>query len=135
MLSDQCRLKWLMERDRSSAFFHAILQMKHINKPLSSLLINGAIVHDADAIQHHALQYYKSLFNVDSHRVVQVSDVSDFIPNLVWSAKNVTLIALPLDEEVWSFVFSLESNSALGPDCFPGIFYQKTGHIIGGDFF
>lgn len=44
--------------DENPALFHSALQIKHINKPLSSLLINGDIVDAVVVIQNMFLQYY-----------------------------------------------------------------------------
>lgn len=57
----------------------------------------------------------------------------DVIPNLVSIEENATLIAIPKASEIKQAVFSLNPNSAPGPDGYSGLFYQKCWDIVGRD--
>jgi hypothetical protein len=59
--------------------------------------------------------------------------VEEAIPELIDADVNNLLIMIPTIEEIKSAIFSLNTDSALGPDGFGANFYQTYSKIIKED--
>lgn len=105
-------------------FLHSMLQVYKASKPLSSLMVDGALSLDLHVIQDHVVNYFSNIFNsVEGDACVDESLISKVIFTLVSHQDNDFLVVLPLDKEVKDVVFDLEANSAPSPDGFIGTFY------------
>lgn len=61
------------------------------------------------------------------------SPMIDVIPNLVSQEDNDLLTKIPDQEEIKKTVFSMDPDSAPGPDGFQGSFYRFCGDIISSE--
>ncbi|XP_062014798.1 uncharacterized protein LOC133731445 [Rosa rugosa] len=59
--------------------------------------------------------------------------VSNVIPSLVTEEENCALTSVPLSEEIWAVVKSMDLDSAPGPDGFSGQFFVSCWEIVGAD--
>ena len=84
-------------------------------------------------LEKHQGTHQRLLFLSNDDSLDNLGIVEDIIPNLVYSAKNSTLVAIPSDLKICTTIFSLDPNSSLGPHGFGGIFYQHSWEIIGDD--
>ncbi|XP_058742332.1 uncharacterized protein LOC131614798 [Vicia villosa] len=94
----KARVKWQLEGDRNTGYFHRISKIKQKFRPIS-MLMNGETL---------------------------LTDTKDI-------AENAMLTLLPSMEEIKAAVFSLNKDSAPGPDGFGAVFYQTYWDIIKGD--
>lgn len=102
-------------------FLHNDLRHMKVNKPLSSLVVNGPIVTGKLVINDHVMNFYMDLFNEDTtSQVLEDSGLKYLILILVTSSDNDILNRLPLLEEIQGVVFSLNSHSTSGFDGFFG---------------
>lgn len=125
LLKEKCQLKWLTSGDRNTGLFHNSLHGRKINITLVSLLIDGDVVTDKKHIQTHVIKFYKNVFNEDSFLgVLDSSHFVDIIPNLVSFVENEMLIFSPSEEEIKKAIFTLDPNSAPGPNGFTSKFFQ-----------
>jgi hypothetical protein len=56
------RVKWLMEEDKCTKFFHLMANSNKRFNTIDSLLINGSLSSNPDAIREHTTNFYKSMF-------------------------------------------------------------------------
>jgi len=59
--------------------------------------------------------------------------IDEVIPSLIIDRINDILTMIPSQEEIHNAVFSLNKDSALGPDVFGALFYQTFWEIIKTD--
>lgn len=78
------------------------------------------------------LEFYSTLYAYDNICLGN-GLVESVIPSLVTQADNNFLTNVPTMKEVKEAVFSLDRNSAPGPDGFGGSFYHAYWDIIGKD--
>jgi hypothetical protein len=80
-------------------------------------------------IADHIVNYYKNLFSTNF--VLQDSRlVDEVIPHLITDDVNAILTMLPSTEEIKAAVFSLNKDSAPGPDGFGAFFFQHYWDIV-----
>ncbi|XP_049391503.1 uncharacterized protein LOC125855893 [Solanum stenotomum] len=89
----------------------------------------GCWVEEEDQIVNEAIDYYQKQFT-------QERDASNFpllhhIPELVTEEDNAVLGAIPDEPEIRKAVFSLNGDSACGPDGLSGRFFHSCWDIVG----
>ncbi|CAK8561965.1 unnamed protein product [Lathyrus sativus] len=102
---DKFKVKWPLESDRNTTFFHRISKIKQKFRPIS-MLMNG----DAD-------------FKM----------VEDTIPSIVDYTTNHILTSISSLDEISTAVFNLNKSSAFGPYGFGAVFFQTYWDIIKHD--
>ena len=95
--------------------------------------INGLLCWDQNTIKDHIKDFYKKLFSENRENSPNYGIIKDVIPDLVTAEDNCLLVVTPPNEEIRKEIFSLDPNSALGPDGFNGSFFQHCWDIIGSD--
>ncbi|KAK6782003.1 hypothetical protein RDI58_019799 [Solanum bulbocastanum] len=84
-----------------------------------------------NAIATAACDYFQNIFTGEN-RIIN-EEALDCIHRRVNQAQNERLTAMPSLEELKDVVFSMNPNSAAGPDGMNGNFYQNCWHIIKHD--
>lgn len=131
---DKARLNWFNYGDRNTTYFHKLTKIRNVSKQLSLLKLGESILYSTNAIESHVVDYFSSLYSVNS-ACVDNGLVEQVIPSLVSIDDNSMLTNLPSMEEVRNAVFSMNNNSALGPDGFGSCFYQTYWDLVGNDVF
>ncbi|XP_068312484.1 uncharacterized protein [Pyrus communis] len=129
---DRVRVKWLTKGDRHIAFFHAYARGRHSSSRIVTLLDGDNVLSSHTAIVDHVVNFYRSLYN-SPFVPIGIEDVCGVITPMVKEEEIFSLSCLPSVEEIKSAVFSMDPSSALGPNGFPGSFYQSCWDIVGLD--
>ncbi|KAK2424264.1 hypothetical protein QL285_034644 [Trifolium repens] len=126
---EKARLNWHLKGDRNTKYFHRLAKIKTSTKLINSLQHGETVLTEKDQISEHIVNYYKNLFCTNS--VLQDSLLADeVIPNLVTDDVNSLLTVLPSHDEIKAAVFSLNKDSAPGPDGFGAFFFQHYWDIV-----
>lgn len=120
------KCKWLKEGDGNTSIFIG-WQMGERGKTVSSLLIQGQMVHDFQKIKDEAIHYYSSLYKKEGGDIPR-------IPNL-FSSKIDVEAARNLEksfsvEEVRQAVMSMMKYKLSGLDGFSVLFFQESWDIV-----
>ncbi|GAU32780.1 hypothetical protein TSUD_152280 [Trifolium subterraneum] len=126
---EKSKIKWQLEGDRNTAYFHRMAKIKNTTKIISSLKHGNTTLTDPSQISDHVVDYYKTLFCTNPILQEQLL-VEQVIPNLVGDNINALLTVLPSAEEIKHVVFDLNKDGAPGPDGFGAIFFQTYWDII-----
>ncbi|WCJ21304.1 hypothetical protein M5689_003468 [Euphorbia peplus] len=119
--------------DRNTNFFHRATSIKKTNAGIQNLMINGILSSSGDETENHVFNFYTNLFHFDGINPLPLDCVREVIPTMVNSEDNDSLTCSPLDEEIKLSTFSMDRESAPGPDGFNGSFYHAFWDIIGYD--
>ncbi|XP_077251856.1 uncharacterized protein LOC143891093 [Tasmannia lanceolata] len=115
------RVKWLIEGDRNSAYFHAMTSARWRSNRISVLNVEGSMINDKEGISCAILDFYGSLYSSE--------DITRPIPEDVvfkgLSLEERSFLEVPFDEEeVKKAVYSMSRDKAPGPD---GFFKSSRG--------
>jgi hypothetical protein len=121
---EKARINWHLKGDRNTAFFHSITKIKNTNKLISSLKHNNEVITDTSLLADHVVNYFKNVFCTNFSLQDQLL-VDEVIPNLVSDSVNALLTMLPSYEEIKNAVFSLNKDSAPGPDGYGAFFLSN----------
>lgn len=123
---------WFENGDKNTRFFHSIVKGRrkrlHLNRIRNS---EGTWIEEEGDIATEAINFYNAQF-------MQERDATAFpllrhIPKLINEEDNASLCQLPTMEEVKNIVFSLNGDSASGPDGLTGRCYQSCWEVVGND--
>jgi hypothetical protein len=129
---EKARLNWHIEGDRNTKYFHKLTKIKTSTKTITSLQDGEHVITEQPRIAEHIVSYYKNLFS--SNFVLQDSRlVDEVIPHLITDDVNNLLTMLPSADEIKAAVFSLNKDSAPGPDGFGAFFFQHYWDIVHRD--
>ncbi|XP_060183056.1 uncharacterized protein LOC132613011 [Lycium barbarum] len=134
VLRQKARVKWLQEGDANIAFFHGTLKNKRKRLTIQKIKdINGDWVEGNKDVGDVVVKFYEHLFSpkntTEDHNVLEV------VRRSITDEDNVGLNADPTLLEIKDNVFSLDSDSAPGPDGLNGKFYQAAWNIIADDLY
>ncbi|XP_071902386.1 uncharacterized protein [Coffea arabica] len=126
-------LRWLRDGDANTSFFHSVVRQRRNSNFIARIKdAEGRWLDAAQDIKTSATEFYADLFTSESTVRGGFPDLPFAIPS-VGSVQNDKIREVPSAEEIREVVFSMDLNSAPGPDGFGVGFYQKCWEIIKDD--
>ncbi|KAK6791450.1 hypothetical protein RDI58_010531 [Solanum bulbocastanum] len=132
ILKQKSQLHWFKEGDANSKYFHALIRGRR-----RRLFIHKILKDDDEWIQgdehiaQAACEYFQDIFTGEEKLIDET--YMKYIPRMVNKDQNDRLKALPSMYELKEAVYSMNPNSAAGPDGMNGYFFQKCWDIIKKD--
>ncbi|WMV30196.1 hypothetical protein MTR67_023581 [Solanum verrucosum] len=132
ILKQKTQLQWFKDGDTNSKYFHAIMRGRRRKLFIHKVCIgNDEWVEGDENIAKAACDHFQNKFTGTEQPINE--DILQHIPRMVTPEQNMTLQAMPTSEELQQVVFSMNPNSAPGPDGFSGKFFQNCWDIIKED--
>jgi hypothetical protein len=69
------------------------------------------------------VDHFSNLFSSSSPLIDD--ELSDLCPPIISEEDNLALVSIPIEEEVFKVLSSIDSSKALGPYGFSALFYKK----------
>ncbi|XP_022889164.1 uncharacterized protein LOC111404611 [Olea europaea var. sylvestris] len=126
-------VKWLKERDRNTAFFHAMARQNQQKIHVSEIMGPSCILTDTQQILGAAVEFFKSHLDSGIESGRDLSPMLSLVPNLVTSEDNEMLLFVISEHEVYDAVKGIPEDSATGPDGFSSSLYIHAWAIISDD--
>ena len=123
------KVKWHCDGDRNTAYFHRVAKIKSASSLITSLNLGDTVITDTKEISEHIINHFSTLFNNTSN-TCDNGLVDEVIPHLITDRINSMLTLLPSEDEIFQAIFSLNKDSAPGPDGFGALFFQTYWSII-----
>ncbi|KAG7569427.1 Reverse transcriptase domain [Arabidopsis thaliana x Arabidopsis arenosa] len=121
--------KWLLDGDKNTSYFHATVKSKRIRNALNVLLDENGIEHTLNREKGQiASAFFEKLFKSSSPCSVNAL-LAGFQPR-VSASMNAALIKEVTEQEIYKAVFSIDSESAPGPDGFTALFFKKYWTVV-----
>lgn len=115
---------WLLEGDNNSGFFHRVANDKKRKNTIFHLENEGEVITGDEEIVKQAINYYKNLFGPSNDPMFSMDPSCWVVNEKVSDVENEMLIRNFSEEEIKNAIFSMETNTALGPDHIPIEFFQ-----------
>ncbi|XP_040988970.1 uncharacterized protein LOC121236591 [Juglans microcarpa x Juglans regia] len=115
-LAQMTKLKWNVDGDQNSSFFHACLSNKR-RKSISDMKVADRVVfYSPKAIHQGVVDYFSGFFQKDPSR--DLLDLSYLISLVISDEENARICCTPTMDEVYAAISSIPTNSSPGPDGF-----------------
>ncbi|XP_071741363.1 uncharacterized protein [Rutidosis leptorrhynchoides] len=109
----KARVKWDVEGDENSKFFHAYLKRKRSVQQIHGLMVNGVWVDDPNDVKNTFFEFFKSKFDAFDTD----ASCTSISPNYVLSSDEVANLERDIDDaEIKRAVCDCGSFKAPGPD-------------------
>ncbi|XP_049378041.1 uncharacterized protein LOC125842768 [Solanum stenotomum] len=132
ILKQKTQLHWFKEGDANTKYFHSLIRGRRRRLFIHTIIReDGERIHRVDNIADAACAHFQNIFTGEDKVINE--DAINCIPRMVSQEHNNTLTAMPNLEDLKEVVFSMNPNSAAGPDGMNGLFFQKCWHIIKHD--
>lgn len=122
MIRQKTRVKWVIEGNENSAFFHSVIKKKNGKNNLRGLMIDWIWCEHPQKIKVSTFEFYKRLFEENVPRRPKLHD--GLFKTLNQDDRNM-LEALILEEDVWKSIKECGSKKSPGPDGFNFGFIKK----------
>ncbi|GJR87200.1 RNA-directed DNA polymerase, eukaryota [Tanacetum coccineum] len=131
-ISQKAKIRWSIEGDENSKYFHGILNKKSSQLAIRGTLANGEWISEPHRVKNECFTYFKKQFSP-----TQTPSISfDFtFPNRLSSDQVEDLECTVTYDEVKMAVWDCGTNKSPGPDGFSFEFYRKYWATIDEDVF
>ncbi|KAJ9539609.1 hypothetical protein OSB04_026115 [Centaurea solstitialis] len=131
ILRQKAKLKWLLEGDENSKFFHTTIKFREKKNAMRGLEVNGEWVEDPERLKLHVFNFFKNKFSRDLEE--KPSFNSSKTKKI--SRDDAIFLEAPFDEaEVWNAIRDCGSSKSPGPDGFSFGFVKKFWEVLKEDF-
>ncbi|GJS97372.1 RNA-directed DNA polymerase, eukaryota [Tanacetum coccineum] len=128
--SQKAKIKWGIEADENSKFFHAIVNQKRRYLSIQGIKIEGHWIEDPLGIKDAFLTFYEHKFQ--KVEVVKIVNRSPFYKTL--NIDQNTYLASSISEaEIRDAIWDFGSDKSPGPDGFTFAFYKDFWNVIKSD--
>ncbi|KAF5441980.1 hypothetical protein F2P56_037074 [Juglans regia] len=127
-LAQMAKLRWNVEGDQNSKFFHAYLSYKRKKRVMERRLQDDTVLKTPEEVHLGAVNYFSSFLQKES--LENAPDLSQIISPVITAEESALLCDIPSIDEVKKALDSIPSNSAPGPDGFGAGFFKSSWDII-----
>ncbi|GJX92002.1 putative RNA-directed DNA polymerase [Tanacetum coccineum] len=126
MLRQKARVRWDVEGDENTKFFHSFVKRRNNKNNIRGLLVDRVWCEEPNSIKKEMVRHYKTLFSegerICCDRIIKIS------------CEEVNRVESDFDEkEVWQEIGGCGGDKAPGPDGFNFKFIRKFWDIIKAD--
>ncbi|GKA06353.1 RNA-directed DNA polymerase, eukaryota [Tanacetum coccineum] len=126
----KAKIKWAIEGDENSKFFHGIINRKRANLSIKGVLVDGDWVDDPNRVKEEFCNYFASRFQDPGPRECRLNFT---FPNRLNSDQLLELEKPVSCDEIRDAVWDCGTNKSPGPDGFSFEFFRKFWDVIGPD--
>ncbi|XP_019196178.1 PREDICTED: uncharacterized protein LOC109190182 [Ipomoea nil] len=120
---------WVVEGERNSKYFHGLVKERRAKQVIHKIKNNeGEWVEEQSQIADLAVEFFQKLYTAEP--LNRDNSVFECLQVSVTEEENQKLIAEPTLEEIRATVYSMNPNSACGPDGFGGLTRAITSTSI-----
>ncbi|GJX76965.1 putative RNA-directed DNA polymerase [Tanacetum coccineum] len=132
ILKQKARIKWDIEGDENSKYFHAMVKRRCSKNSIRGLLIDGVWCEDPRRIKIEIFNFYKTIFSSNGERRPRFAN--DRVPKI--SVEDAGRLEEQFSEkEIWDAVSGCGSDKAPGPDGFNFRYIKRFWATIKSDVF
>ncbi|GJV14368.1 RNA-directed DNA polymerase, eukaryota [Tanacetum coccineum] len=129
-LSQKAKIKWAIEGDENSKYYHGILNKKRSQLAIRGILVEGIWVENPDAVKSEFLSHFKNRFDQPkSSRIHLVM----YFPNKLSLKQQADLECNVSRDEIKRAVWDYRVDKSPGPDGFTFGFYRRYWSLIEND--
>ncbi|GJY57104.1 RNA-directed DNA polymerase, eukaryota [Tanacetum coccineum] len=127
----KAKVRWAIEGDENSKFFHGIINRKRANLSVKGIMIEGEWVDDPIRVKDEFRNHFADRFNDPGTRHGRINFS---FPNRLTFEQVSDLETSVSDEEIRKAVWGCGENKSPGPDGFTFEFFRKFWTVVGPDF-
>nr|GFB97041.1 RNA-directed DNA polymerase, eukaryota [Tanacetum cinerariifolium] len=130
-IMQKAKIKWAVEGDGNSKFFHGMVNQKRTNLAVKGIMIDGVWVDEPRRVKNEFRDYFATRFQDPG---ICQGKINFLFPKRLCLEQAADL-ELPITrDEIRNAVWSCGENKSPGPDGFSFEFFCKFWYVVGSDF-
>ncbi|GJZ79423.1 putative RNA-directed DNA polymerase, partial [Tanacetum coccineum] len=130
-LKQKCRLKWAVEGDENTCFFHSLLKHRYANSNIKGVQVNGLWCDSPSLIKQAAVKHFSSRFK--EVNLLRPTFSSPLFRKLRREESNYLESSISM-KEIKTAIWDCDSSKALGLDGYNFKFIKAYWEVIKFDF-
>nr|GEW44185.1 hypothetical protein [Tanacetum cinerariifolium] len=127
----KAKIKWAVEGDENSKFFHGMVNRKRTNLAVKGIMIDGVWVDEPKRVKNEFRDYFATRFQDPG---ICQGKINFLFPKRLCLEQAADL-ELPITrDKIRNAIWSCGENKSPGPDGFSFEFFRKFWHVVGSDF-
>ncbi|GJZ86136.1 RNA-directed DNA polymerase, eukaryota, reverse transcriptase zinc-binding domain protein [Tanacetum coccineum] len=131
-IAQKAKIKWCIERDENSSFFHGMLNKRRSQLSIHSIMVDGVWIEDPLKVKREIYQHFSNRF---AKPVDQRAHINMEYPNTITLEQHIDLECDVTKEELKKAVWDCGIDKSPGPDGFTFGFYRRFWSTIENDVF
>ena len=127
LLAQKSRIKWLVEGDENSRFFHACIKSNRRRTQITKLQVDDGWVEEVDEVKRVIKNHFEEFFKEEEFSRPTLNSVE--FSQIDWE-DNEYLTKPFTREEIKEAVWDCVGNKCPGPDGFNFNFFKSSWHIV-----
>jgi hypothetical protein len=123
------RQQWILHGDANTKFFHAFTNGRK-KSAIHSLSSDQGVITEKGAIQEHIYAFYRNLMGAEEPKLIGIRPGLWPLEQMVSPQENDDLMRTFTDEELDFVLHETKTDTALGPDGLPVLFYKKFWPLL-----
>nr|GEY18060.1 RNA-directed DNA polymerase, eukaryota [Tanacetum cinerariifolium] len=130
-IMQKAKIKWAIEGDENSKFFHGMVNRKRTNLAVKGIMIDGVWVDEPRRVKNEFRDYFATRFQDPG---ICQGKINFLFPKRLCLEHAADLELHITRDEIQNAVWSCGENKSPGPDGFSFEFFRKFWHVVGSDF-
>ncbi|GJR21008.1 RNA-directed DNA polymerase, eukaryota [Tanacetum coccineum] len=131
-LAQKTKIKWAIEGDENSKFFHGMLNKKRSSSGVRGVMVDGVWVDDPQQVKKEFYDHFSARFSIPNNK--DASILMDF-PKKISEAQLRGLECEVSNDEIKKAVWDCGTEKAPGPDGFTFGFFRHFWYLIHNDVY
>ncbi|GJQ94065.1 RNA-directed DNA polymerase, eukaryota, reverse transcriptase zinc-binding domain protein [Tanacetum coccineum] len=129
-LAQKAKIKWSIEGDENSKYFHDIMNKKRNNLAIKGIIVDGEWIEDPNVVKNEFLSHFRNRFDSLCNDRLTLDMV---FPNVLSHDQAQDLEKAFLKDEIKQAVWDCGLDKSPGPDGFTFCFYRKFWSLLKDD--
>nr|GFA10062.1 RNA-directed DNA polymerase, eukaryota [Tanacetum cinerariifolium] len=129
-LAQKVKIKWAIEGDENSSFFHGMLNKKRTSMSVWGVMVDGVWVDDPHKVKKEFLDHFSASLCKPNKKGASI--LMDFL-NKIYAAQLRDFECEVSDEEIKRAVWNCRTKKAPGPGGFTFGFFRRFWYLIHGN--
>ncbi|GJS31423.1 RNA-directed DNA polymerase, eukaryota [Tanacetum coccineum] len=129
-MAQKIKVKWAVEGDENSSFFHGILNKKRNTQNIRGVMVNGVWLENPDKVKSEFQEHFSKRFCIPDPRNVTLQMT---FPNTLSLEQQSDMECDVNNVEIKNAVWDCGTDKAPGPDGFSFGFYRRFWYLIEKD--
>ncbi|XP_071713654.1 uncharacterized protein [Rutidosis leptorrhynchoides] len=131
ILKQKARIKWVLEGDENSKFFHSMVRMRNNKNTIRGLLVDGSWKDNPEDIKYEAVSHFSNRFKEPD---IERPSLEDLEYPILTSSEASKLEETLEEKEIRDTNFDCDSTKAPGPDVIPSLVGPEQSAFLKGRF-
>ncbi|GJT17383.1 putative RNA-directed DNA polymerase, eukaryota, reverse transcriptase zinc-binding domain protein [Tanacetum coccineum] len=131
-LAQKIKIKWAIEGDENSSFFHGMLNKKRTNTSIRGVMVDGIWVDDPHKVKNEFMEHFSTRFCNPGNKGASIQ--MEF-PKKISDTQLREIESEVTNEEIKKAVWDCGTEKAPGPDGFTFGFYRHYWYLIHNDVY